>query len=130
MDGMTSKHVLKVDIRGVVERSPLPFGAIGTGAWLALASLYPIPYFARESDISETVYWTCAAKFAAEAAPGVGKQTHAMVLDTFTNGVELVHDVDGLREIWRTKGQPRAPRPALKLIDRMISNPGWSRTRR
>jgi ATP-dependent protease HslVU (ClpYQ) peptidase subunit len=130
MDAETRMHVFTVSTRGVVERSPLRFGAIGSGAWLALASLYPIPYFAHEPDISETVYWSCAAKFVAEAAPGVGKQTHVMVVDPYTNGFQLLHDVDALREVWRTKGRPKAPRPALKLVDRMIDNRMWARTRR
>jgi hypothetical protein len=80
---------------------------------------YSVPYFpAFGADLADTVYRTCAAKFAAEAAPSVGKQTHVMIVAPMAGTWTLLMDVDRLRELWKSKGQPPLPAGALQLIRR------------
>jgi 20S proteasome alpha/beta subunit len=56
------------------------FHAIGTGAWLASPLLFLRSGLRYRTDISRFAYGLCEAKFFAEAADGVGKETMVKVL--------------------------------------------------
>jgi len=91
------------------------FGAIGSGAYLAESGLYAYRQNAWNS-VDITIYQTCAAKFSAEAATGVGKATSLRVLK---KGGFLDYDdslPDKLRKIWE-KTRPKVPRAALAVIE-------------
>lgn len=103
--------------RGVILPASLPYHAIGCGAFAALGSLYQLPYFPT-SDLAETVYRTCVAKFAAESVPGVGETTYALIIAPLSGMWTLVTNVDEVRELWRKKGQPPTPSAARRLIER------------
>jgi hypothetical protein len=117
LDAEAQTQLFAVSSRGAASRAVLPYHAIGSGAYLALGSLYQLACF-PSLDLTETVYRTCAAKFAAEAAPGVGRQTHAMVTDPLMEKWAIVSNIEELREIWQRVGQPRLPPAAKKLIQR------------
>ncbi len=116
LDAWGRTQMFSVSPRGVVTPSVLPYHAIGSGAYLALGSLYPLAHFPGP-DLAKTVYRACAAKFAAEAAPGVGRETHAMVIEPMAGTWTIVMEVDRLRDWWRTAGQPRFPPAAKRSID-------------
>ncbi len=115
LDGYAQTQMFAVSSRGVVERMALPYHAIGSGAYLALGTLYQLAHFPGP-DLAETVYRVCAAKFAAEAAPGVGAETHLMVFDFLLGTWTWLLDPDRVREIWRSRGQPPFPAAAKSLI--------------
>ncbi len=119
LDAMGQTQLFSVSPRGVVTRAALPYHAIGAGAPVALGSLYPLTYFPTlMPDLAETVYRVCAAKFAAETAPSVGKSTHAMIVSPMAGTWTLLMEIDRLRELWLTKGQPPVPPGALGIIRR------------
>jgi 20S proteasome alpha/beta subunit len=98
----------------------LNFAAIGSGAQTALASLS----FAKDhcglyhiSDMAHVTYHVLAAKFMAESATDVGRQTFFVCtgpdgechfLNPFAGGVEPI------RRIWEESG---APKPAQQAIE-------------
>jgi hypothetical protein len=117
LDAWGQTQMFSVSPNGAVTQAVLPYHAIGSGAYLALGSLYPLAYFPGP-DLAETVYRACAAKFAAEAAPGVGRETYAIVIEPMAGTWTIVMEVDQLRQWWRTTGQPRFPPAAKRSIDR------------
>ena len=119
LDAMGQTQLFSVSARGVVTPAALPYHAIGAGAPIALGTLYPLTHFPTPMpDLTETVYRVCAAKFAAETAPSVGKSTHAMVISPMAGTWTLLMEIDRLRELWLTKGQPPVPPGALQMIRR------------
>lgn len=109
--------LFSMSARGVVLPASLPYHAIGCGAFAALGALYQVPYFPTP-DLTETVYRACAAKFAAESVPGVGESTYALIIAPLSGLWTLVTNVDEVRKLWRTKGQPPIPSAARRLIER------------
>jgi hypothetical protein len=119
LDAEGQTQLFSVSPRGIVTPAALPYHAIGAGALVALSALYPLTHFpASISDLTETVYRVCAAKFAAEAVPSVGKSTHAMIISPMAGTWTLLMEIDRLRELWLTKGQPPTPPEALRIIQR------------
>lgn len=119
LDAWTNQQLFSVSSGGLITPAVLPYHAIGAGAFLALGTLYSLAHYpAFGSDLADTVYRACAAKFAAEAAPGVGKSTHAMVVSPMAGTWALLMDVDRLRDLWQTRGQPPVPGRARVIIKR------------
>lgn len=116
LDAWGQTQILSVSPRGLVAPAVLPYHAVGSGAYLALGSLYSLAHFPGP-DFTETVYRACAAKFAAEAAPGVGRETYALVVEPMADTWTVVMEVDRIREWWRTKGQPPFPAAARRSIE-------------
>jgi ATP-dependent protease HslVU (ClpYQ) peptidase subunit len=108
---------------GVVMPAALPYHAIGSGSYTALASLYQLNYFPTH-DLSEIVYRACAAKFAAENVPSVGRATYAIVIAALSGDWTLITNIEQVRELWRTKGQPPIPSAARRLIERDLRSLG------
>ncbi|MBV8897235.1 MAG: hypothetical protein JO051_12035 [Acidobacteriaceae bacterium] len=117
LDAEAQTQIFSVSSRGAVSPAVLPYHAIGSGAYLALGALYQLAYFPGP-DLIENVYRSCAAKFAAEAAPGVGRETHAMVTDPLMQKWAMIFDIGELRKIWQSSGQPPFPSAAKRLICR------------
>lgn len=116
-DATAQTQMFSVSSRGLATRTVLPYHAIGSGSYLALGTLYQLAHFPA-MDLEENVYRTCAAKFAAEAAPGVGKQTQAMIVDPLMDRWAMLFNVDDLRKEWQRNGQPPIPTAAKRLIHR------------
>jgi hypothetical protein len=119
LDAVAQTQLFSVSPRGVVRPAALPYHAIGAGAAVALGALYPMAYFPT-LDLEETVYRACAAKFAAENVPSVGESTYATVISPLSHTWTLVMEIDRLRELWRTRGQPPVPPGARRLIRREL----------
>jgi len=118
LDAWGQTRLFSVSTRGLVSPAALPYHAIGAGAPIALGSLYPLTYFPTFDQLAETVYRVCAAKFAAENAPSVGESTYAVVISPMASTWTIVTDIDRLRQLWKTKGQPPVPTEARRLIER------------
>lgn len=83
--------------------------AIGSGAQTATSSLFFHRYFIRHSCRS-AIYEVCAAKFMAESAMGVGKDTAVIALRRDGSTAFLnISDVQAIRSLWEREGQPRLP---------------------
>jgi len=111
-------HIFEVSGLGAAARYDEPgFHAIGSGAPVALATLYPIPYFCSETDETEIVYRLCAAKFAASSSQGVGPDTSVFCIEQGGGwSMMLKPDVATLHKIWTKEGQPRIPKRAIAHI--------------
>lgn len=123
LDAEAKTRLFSVSPRGAIVRVILPYHAIGSGAFAALGTLYHLSSFPTH-DLSETVYRTCAAKFAAENVPSVGLSTYALIISPLAGKWTLIDDVDRLRELWRSKGQPPIPSGALRMIERNLRRIG------
>jgi hypothetical protein len=117
LDGWAQTQLFSVSPRGIVSPSVLPYHAIGSGAPVALGSLYPLAYFPTH-ELPETVYWACAAKFTAEITRSVGESTYAVVISPLHGTWTLVSEMDRLCELWKSKGRPPMPPEARRLIKR------------
>lgn len=117
LDADAETQMFSVSAHGVATRALLPYHAIGSGSYLALGTLYQLAGFPG-MDVTENIYRACAAKFAAEAAPGVGRETHAMVVNPLSNTSAVIFGFNQLREIWQAQGQPPFPAAARRLIQR------------
>ena len=103
---------------GVMKEQPLEFHASGSGRGTALGTLYPIPEFARSENLLDVTYRLCAAKFAAESTPTVGESTFLFALARGGKQISVLspENLDALRRIWRTEGQPPVPDSAVSLL--------------
>jgi 20S proteasome alpha/beta subunit len=119
LDAWGRTQLFSVTPRGVITPAALPYHAIGAGAFVALGTLYPLPHFPMGGpELAATVYRACAAKFAAESAPSVGKSTHVMIVSPMAGTWTMLMEIEGLRELWRTRGQPPVPSRAEASIAR------------
>lgn len=82
------------------------FAAIGSGAWRALLALSSYP-FKSELPLSNAIFGIVAAKFAAEAADGVGKETILTILEAGQTSLPVFGSVSSLRKLW--EDLPRFP---------------------
>ena len=92
------------------------FWAIGSGAYSALSMLF----FRQQNvltELPETFYHACEAKFMAESAIGVGKATFPYVLipgqDPLRFDPGLIFQV---RAAWEIKAKPKMPTEILNVI--------------
>lgn len=96
-----------------VNFSRLGFAAIGSGRDSAIASLMWKPPHKSFVDTATAIYRVAAAKFMAESAVGVGR-------DTSINGIRPTGEafvvpaaiVNAIRVLWESDGQPRIPSPS------------------
>jgi hypothetical protein len=112
-----SGHILHVVNPGEpVNFERLGFAAIGSGRDSAMASLMWEPAHRSYGMTSDAIYRVCAAKFMAETALGVGRNT--VVCGFHANGDRFVLDderVAKVRRLWETDGRPKIPK-ASQLI--------------
>jgi hypothetical protein len=117
LDGHAQSQMFTVTAKGAIVPSVLRYEAIGNGAPTALGTFYQLKYFPTP-DLEDVVYRACAAKFAAENVPGVGRQTYALLVEPMSGVWTVVMEVERLREIWESKGQPPVPSEARRLVAR------------
>jgi hypothetical protein len=135
--GFDDKHVPHLFVlsgRGKIQYCDTPgFAAIGSGGWAASVALASYPY-RTGMDRGEAAYCLLAAKFAAESAEGVGKETILQVLEPGEPLSSFIFDktISDVRDKWHTL--PRIPdnaadeiEAALKKNDGILRN---ARTRR
>lgn len=66
----------------------------------------------------DVIYRLCAAKYAAESTPSVGRNTFlfALALGGKETTVISPEHLDELRDVWRREGQPPVPSGAITLL--------------
>jgi ATP-dependent protease HslVU (ClpYQ) peptidase subunit len=108
------------------------FAAIGSGTYLAESTLFAL-HQNPSTSLEETICITMFAKFAAEAATDVGRETYLTAFTAdgsieFDNVFTLETD---LRKQWDQHGRPRAPEGAMAVISAHIKtkpNPSVAQT--
>jgi len=101
----------------IVRCDQLGFGAIGSGAPIAYASLHSNTDFLRHSDLGLVTYRLCEAKFAAESAEGVGPTTAAASFGP--EGVATVLSpgaVTTARALWERRRKAKIPERVLHVL--------------
>jgi 20S proteasome alpha/beta subunit len=106
------------------------FWAIGTGAQAALSSLaQAVEYLSmsRFSDAETVLYHTLAAKFMAESARDVGRDTTELItLASGESGLRFLNPfggVDYIRKRWEKEGAPKTPRNISRdMADLLVNN--------
>jgi 20S proteasome alpha/beta subunit len=114
-----------MDRLGFVTNCDFPgFAAIGSGSYLADSTLFALQQNPARF-IEETIYMTTAAKFAAESASDVGRETYiAMVTPDGEPKVEIDNSftlVNELREVWDKEGKLKIPKNASKVISNHVT---------
>jgi ATP-dependent exoDNAse (exonuclease V) alpha subunit len=118
-DNISRPHVFEVTNPGkIVDHDMLQYGVIGSGYWMATASLRR-RQLSRE--LNPTIYRLLEAKFSAETATGVGKATTVFVFGKNGEFEALRGSVtDQIRDEWKKTLKPDAPPLALDLIKQYI----------
>ncbi len=125
-DAENEQHMFELSYSGRIARhANLLFHAVGAGRSAALSALYPQPLFSRGTNLNEIIYRMCAAKFAAESAPSVGRDTVVVVVSPDRQVFHMLFNdvIDKLRVLWKEKGQPPVPEGADSLIDEQLRKP-------
>jgi hypothetical protein len=115
-DGKRKPHLFVISGRGKIQYCDTAgFAAIGSGGWAAHTALATYPY-SPNLGMPEAAYCLLAAKFAAEAAGGVGEETymHVSGLGEELSSFVMAATIDSIREKWRNL--PRIPDGAADEI--------------
>lgn len=120
-DASSKPHIFSVADPGLPKSHDIMgYWAIGSGQWAALGALM-VRSFSAAMDLPPSLYCLSEAKFLAEGASGVGKETIITVLRSDQSGVFLAHDnVDKIRAIWNQSGKPTIPMDAVLGIIPLI----------
>ena len=111
VNGSTGALIAEQDVKG--------YAAIGSGQYMAMGSLVARPL--AQLPVDHLIYRLCEAKFAAETAHGVGKETALMVLYR-NGGVSTVPPslIDTLRGFWEDERKADVPHYAADMIKKAI----------
>lgn len=91
----------------------LGFAAIGSGRDSAIASLMWEPSHKSYHSTEASIYRVGAAKFMAETALGVGKDTTIFGLKSDGSSFALsIRETDVVRGLWEKEGRPKIPTPS------------------
>jgi hypothetical protein len=110
-------HIFEVCNPGsITNHDLLGYGVIGSGWYMATASLRRK---ALPPDLEMTIYRLLEAKFSAETAPGVGRSTTLLTMNSDgKDGFVGTGSIEKIREIWeRTLKEPE-PQDAIDLISK------------
>lgn len=119
-------HIFTVQDPGeATEHNRTGFWAIGSGQQSAISILFHHSYSAEKS-LEEAIYHICEAKFMAETALGVGKETVLGVLrSNQTGGLFRNDQLEPIRKRWEQEGRPKVPADITRAVSDMIA-PGLS----
>jgi hypothetical protein len=114
-DHIKIPHVFEVTNPGkTIDHDLLQCGVIGSGYWMATASLRRRPL---SWELNPTIYRLLEAKFSAETATGVGKATTLFVFGKDNEHKILPgYAIDQIRETWKKTLEPDAPKSSLDVI--------------
>jgi len=119
----TEAHVFTVSCPGTAFNCDVSgFWAIGSGAVSALGMLFNLQH-SQVARPARALYNLSAAKFVSESAPGVGKETLALVLHK--NGNRLLFlskHLSPIRNLWESEGRPRLPPLAESVSQKLIAD--------
>src|SRR5271170_133168 len=103
----------------IAEQDVKGYSAIGSGQYMAMGSLVARPL--SQLSVDHLIYRLCEAKFAAETASGVGKETAMMVL--YQNGsVKVVPPslINTIRSFWEHERKAEVPYVAAEMIKKTL----------
>lgn len=117
-DSSQKAYIFKVSNPGVSKDfSELGFWAIGSGEYIALTSLMAHQHMASQT-LELAMYYVCEAKFAAEAAEGVSRNTAFLAWRPGQGEAFILFgkDLEPVRQAWRDRGRARDPEGIEKLV--------------
>jgi hypothetical protein len=117
-DSSQKAYIFRVSNPGVSkDLSELGFWAIGSGEYIALTSLMAHQHMASQS-LELAMYSVCEAKFAAEAAEGVSRNTVFLAWRPGQGEAFILfgRDLEPVRQAWRDRGKARDPEGIEKLV--------------
>jgi hypothetical protein len=125
----STSHVMVVSDPGVVREYDQPgYWAIGSGAYAALSSL-AMRKQSVLAPLAHTIYHVCEAKFFAESAIGVGRDTYVTIHNRARWTALDDSELDAIRKEWERVGKPQVPRKALPRIARWLAtHEAWVQT--
>lgn len=98
----------------IVDRLALRYAVVGSGYWMASASLRRKPL---SIDFKSMVYRLLEAKFSAETATGVGKPTTVIVKRPNESDFKMSDDsIATLRQVWEAKMREPEPSEATVIV--------------
>jgi len=116
-DEMKRPHIFHVSSSGIDNvYDKVGFGAIGSGQWAAETILYALGQN-TDRNIYDTIYNVCAAKFMAERASGVGRESYLYA--RIPGSVAFSHSYSMLgriRDAWEKQGCPKMPEGIAETI--------------
>lgn len=124
-DGDGVGHIAIVDHESPPQLfDPIAFAAIGSGSSCAYSSLLFQSNHRRigvDADLEDAVYCCCEAKFMAESASDVGRETFLTVFRRGkpTQFISALR-IDEIRSAWERYGAPRVPKGIVKAIPEML----------
>jgi ATP-dependent protease HslVU (ClpYQ) peptidase subunit len=108
------------------------FAAIGSGGPIAASQLMLLNQ-ARHSSLTDTLYSVAAAKFSAEVASGVGRNTTIWIawkrrdtepLDKLAGTFVQPEEIDVLRLLWEQFGRPKIPPHGFRDVSTVLKKSG------
>jgi hypothetical protein len=120
-DGSGRAHIFTVSNPGVITyHDNEGFWAIGSGQQIAITALM-FHQYNQLCPMPWSIYHVCEAKFMAEKAPGVGKESFVIVMNQ-KSGFRWypASHVAAIRDVWEKFGRPSRPAQAVNLIEAVI----------
>lgn len=120
-------HIFTVSSPGIPEfHDATGFWAIGSGQFQALSMLFT--GYSISLTAGEAFYRVMEAKFTAESAPGVGKETVPIIMVKTGHAVSVTFDtVDSIRTQWEKFQRERIPKNVQSIVQSGIN--GWAKER-
>jgi hypothetical protein len=115
-------HIFTIDGKGEVSYYDIGgFWAIGSGQTSALGTLFGTRGSVTCKELPDALYLLAKAKFSAESALGVGKETIAFILEANSDRY-LVHtsEMRKVKEIWEASRGPDVPSGAEEVASKLL----------
>jgi 20S proteasome alpha/beta subunit len=112
-------HIFEVSHVGeVVDHDMLGYAAVGSGCWMAMGAFNARPF--KDRSLETTIYRVLDAKFCAETADGVGKETTAFVFAKPERFGLITSDrIEVIRSEWERVRNESPPQRAMDEIDKI-----------
>lgn len=113
-------HIFDVSNPGkITDHNLLGYAVTGSGSYMATASLRrkPLPY-----DLDPMTYRLLEAKFSAESAPGVGRNTSVFILRSDGRDTSIGYGaMEKIRDVWTRSLLTEEPRAAVDIISQITA---------
>jgi hypothetical protein len=125
-----SPHVFRSDRRGqCLLLDAYQFGAVGTGSVTASGVLLSRSDFRHRSTKEKFAYRMCEAKFAAEGADGVGKETMVRILYHDGTSAGAILMTGTIRAAWDATRNPEIPDEVVDELEFILQTNPATRSR-
>jgi hypothetical protein len=108
-------QIFEINGKGqIIDRMALRYAVVGSGYWMASASLKRKPL---SMDFDPIVYRTLEAKFSAETASGVGRPTTVYFKRPDEHDFMMPYsEIEKIREIWQGKMREPEPEESAEIV--------------